>query len=101
MVRQQFCDFIEAEENFENLKVFIQPHTSGKNYIQKSGMQGSVWASKVELMATALKCGKDVICYYSNNWSHYPASGNIRVPTVNDFFLDNSSGAHYHAMVAP
>ena len=38
VVRQQLCDFIEAEENFEKLKVFIQPHTSGKDYIQKSGM---------------------------------------------------------------
>ena len=69
MVRQQLCDFIEAKEHFENLKVFIQPHTTGKDYIQKSGMPGNAWAPKVELMATALKCGKEVICYLNNKWS--------------------------------
>ena len=69
MVRQQLCHFIKADKNSKNLKVFIQPDTSGKDYIHKSGMQGSAWPSKVELMATTLKCGKDIIYYHNNKWS--------------------------------
>ena len=91
---QQSCDFIEGNENYSKFKAFLGNYKSGTNYhVLPSKMRQDAWASEVEIISLALLTGKDIVCYYNGKWEKHLASGNVANPTVNAFYLNNSTGS--------
>ena len=64
-------------------------------------MRQQAWATEVEMISLALLTGKDLVCYYNQKWQQHPASGNVANPTLNAFYMDNSSGCHFDVVVGP
>ena len=83
-IRQVICDFISDPTNWNTFAPHCIPFTSGREYVNnpKHPMRGDcVWATDVELNATALMTEKNVhVCVYNNAlrnqiWTVYRASG--------------------------
>ena len=98
---QHLCDFIESEDNLSKLRAFLGHHNTGKDYVLSSKMRQQAWATEVEMISLALLTGKDLVCYYNQKWQQHPASSNVANPTINAFYMDNSSGCHFNAVVCP
>ena len=89
------------KKNFSKLRVFLGHHNTGKDYVLSSKMMQQAWATEVEIISLALLKGKDLVCYYNKKWEQHPASGNVANPSINAFFMDNSSACHFDAVVGP
>ena len=98
---QQLCCFIESEDNLSKLRPFLGNHNTGKDY---------VLSSKNEATGMGYLSGDDITCIpyrqwlsmlLNQKWEWHPASGNVASPTINAFYMDNSSSCHFDAVVGP
>ena len=64
---KQLCDYIEIENNFSRLRVFLGHHITDKDYVLSSKKRQQAWATEVEMILLALCTGKDLVCYYNQN----------------------------------
>ena len=96
---QHICDFIESKDNLSKLRAFLGHHNTGEDYVLSSKMRQQSWATEVEMISLAPLTGKDLVFYYNQKWQWHPASDNGANPTINAFYMDNSSGGHFDAVV--
>ena len=71
----------------------------GKEYILKSNMRRhGIWASEIEIMATAKILHQDVFTYHNFKWLRYPYKQELSIDAV---YLDNCSGLHFDIVAQP
>lgn len=100
VIRDRVCDYISDPTNWMKLHSYIEDHNNGEQYILRNKMNlCGTWGTEVELFAFAQLTGKDIVVYTLDHWLHYCSSGTMQHTSRNAFYLDNSMGNHYDAVL--
>ena len=72
---------------------------NGWEYVRKSEMYKSgIWATEVEILATAKCPTQDVFTFYRGKWHRYTYKAE---PSNDGIYLDNRVGNHINAVLYP
>lgn len=97
-IRHVVCNYIAEERNKKTLCAHIPTKfTSGKDYINQSGMRScSTWGTDLEIFALAQIIKKDVVVFTEfGNWVRHPASNSLHQYTENAVYLTNHTSNHF------
>ena len=97
LLRKHICDYVCDPANLHRLRRYIPGHyRSGEDWIRRMGMRKKmVWATWVEIFATAQMLQTDVVIWYNDSWERFPASGNQKQITPTAFYMTNQSQNHF------